>query len=519
MGVKMVWNIKRNNIVKNKDGNMSVMFAVGVMVVLSGVGIVYELGNLERQKNNAQNALDTATLSVAIALETQGASVEVQAKEGGSEIFVSETNDNGYSCTIDHITVDSTQNEVASTGTCETKSMFPFTSAMLPSTVSVSSATAYGGGSKYEIALMLDASGSMGGAGRMTTLKTAVSEMIETLIPQTGESNVRISLAPYDSSVNAGIYGDVATGVTDLYAHTIANLGANPNNILNTTNVPSQSLDNNPLLAAAPNGLQSVQGLVRPGTQGGGNTGGPANSGPIQLSPNQIKSNLNNANTVAPTWNNLNWGSGSPNYNNIDWSSLGPTYGANLGTLACVSEREGANAFTNVSPVTDPVGARASQCPAAGVEPLSDHRATLLQSVNTLAARGSTAGHLGVAWSWYTLSHDWRHVWPHDRRSEAQTAGEDIEQIAVLMTDGVFNAQYAPGQGNSKDQAEELCDAMKDDNVTVYSIAYSAPSSGQAVMQYCASSPEHYFYVRNSEEVKQAYAHITGQIGGVRIAR
>ncbi len=73
-------------------------------------------------------------------------------------------------------------------------------------------ANAKGGMSQADIALAIDVSDSMNTGGRLDDVKTAVGNMTDLLInPLTGGST-RISFAAFSSSVNAGVYGNLAQG-------------------------------------------------------------------------------------------------------------------------------------------------------------------------------------------------------------------------------------------------------------------------------------------------------------------
>ena len=73
--------------------------------------------------------------------------------------------------------------------------------------------------------------------------------------------------------------------------------------------------------------------------------------------------------------------------------------------------------------------------------PLTNDKTALLNKIKNLTAAGSTAGHLGTAWAWYTLSPNWNTLWPAANRAAAHgTAG--LKKYAILMTDGEYNIEY-----------------------------------------------------------------------------
>ena len=116
--------------------------------------------------------------------------------------------------------------------------------------------------------------------------------------------------------------------------------------------------------------------------------------------------------------------------------------------------------------------------------PLTNDKTALLNKIENLTAAGGTAGHLGTAWAWYTLSPNWNTLWPAANRAAAHgTAG--LKKIAILMTDGEYNTEYdkdgvktgspAPARGKRRvDRASrKLCEAMKaGDKITVYTVGF-----------------------------------------------
>ena len=87
----------------------------------------------------------------------------------------------------------------------------------------------------------------------------------------------------------------------------------------------------------------------------------------------------------------------------------------------------------------------------------------------------------------------------------------------IIMTDGEFNQEYDTSNGDSFDQAETMCDAIKDQGIKVYTVAFQAPPSGQAILNYCASGDDFAFTPESSEELTEAYTKIAQSISDLRI--
>jgi len=158
------------------------------------------------------------------------------------------------------------------------------------------------------------------------------------------------------------------------------------------------------------------------------------------------------------------------------------------------------------------------ECRAATPIELTNNRNTLNSYVTSLTAGGYTAGHLGVAWTWYLVSPEWKTVFDGD--AEPLSYSEpDSAKVVILMTDGAFNTEVFPEQGNSAAQARAICDNMKQKDIQVYSVALNAPTAGKNVLSYCASGPEFYFEPETGAELRDTYKLIATSISDLRISK
>ena len=205
---------------------------------------------------------------------------------------------------------------------------------------------------------------------------------------------------------------------------------------------------------------------------------------------------------------------------------MGPSWVPSDGT--CVSGRTGIAEFSDDAPGAGKwMGDAATLCPTTSIMPLTTDRNALNTSIDLLTTvpDAHTAGHLGVAWSWYLIAPEWASVWPADSSPLAYTAPK-TKKAVILMTDGKFNTAYASGAAKPREQldesvarAKENCTAMKAEGVLVYAVAFKAPAEGQEVLKDCATSEtDHYFNASSGAELKAAYEEIAGQLSGVRVA-
>lgn len=183
----------------------------------------------------------------------------------------------------------------------------------------------------------------------------------------------------------------------------------------------------------------------------------------------------------------------------------------------CVSEREGQGAWRDDAPGLGKwLGDEANACPSSSVLPLTNDLSLFNSNIDALTAGGRTAGHLGVAWSWYLISPEWDEIWP--AASKPRAYGEINSQKAViLMTDGKFNQSYSGLLGSSNVQAKRLCTEMRDAGVIIYSVAFQAPSSAKATLKNCAGTPDRFFNADDGDELLAAYDAIASHLSNLAL--
>lgn len=215
----------------------------------------------------------------------------------------------------------------------------------------------------------------------------------------------------------------------------------------------------------------------------------------------------------------------------------------NVPTNDCVTGRGGRETATETSYRDAPLGSDARsvnasndffRCPDAEIIPLTDNRTTLRNEIEAFVADGYTAGHLGIAWSYYLLSEKWRGLFNNANKPAAYS--NDVKKIAILMTDGEFNTAYAGVNTNpfgrnvavSNQVALDLCEDMKktkngNPGITVYSIAFQAPASAEATLRTCANEDTDrttYFYNASSgAELRDAFRAIAADISNLRLSK
>ena len=303
-------------------------------------------------------------------------------------------------------------------------------------------------GKSLELALMLDVTGSMSGQ-KLADMKWAAKDLIDIVMPAGGPgSPTRVALVPFSNRVNAGEFADEATGL--------------------------------PAVRTTQGGRRCVRWRWR--------------------------------------WRHgQGWVRECRRYRNFSGST---TY-----LKTCVTERQGSYRYKDDAPAAgryvgpyNPGSSTSSQYSSSGgcsipvVKTMSTDRDMIRAHIDSFTAGGGTAGHLGTAWAWYMVSPEWNNIWPIESRAKPYDDDKNIKAV-VLMTDGGFNTDYSSGY-TSTQMARQLCTKMKEKGVVVYTIGFGIyPGSTQRqTMVQCATSPNHYFFPYNGDQLRAAFAEIGRQL-------
>ncbi|MEL7480340.1 MAG: VWA domain-containing protein [Pseudomonadota bacterium] len=413
-----------------RDGTTAVVFVLCLLPMILVIGLSLDVNRAQSAKISLAAATDaTAIAGVRALLDDTKTDADVQAiAQDYFRANIDSIHEDIICSTAPQILVDREQRSVEVISDCTIPTTF--TALVGHEAFHINGrGRALRSRNRLEVALMLDLSGSMRGQ-KLEDLKDASNSAIDILLDPDLGDDVRIGLAPYSWSVNAGYFGARATGVDadgDLF-----------------------------------------------GTAG---------------------------------FDDLSDDFDDDDFDDFDSDDL----------KRCVSEREGMAAKTDNEPMEDAfVAERATQCPDAWVVPLTSEEGFLEDYIEELEADGATAGHLGIEWSWYILSQDWNAVWPNG--NDANSVGTpNLRKAAILMTDGEFNRRYDNSQGNSVQQARDACSAMRSEGITIYSVAFRAPASGEAILRECAADDSRFFIAENGDELEQAYRAIAVALTELRL--
>ncbi len=89
-----------------------------------------------------------------------------------------------------------------------------------------------------------------------------------------------------------------------------------------------------------------------------------------------------------------------------------------------------------------------------------------------------------------------------ENSAHASMNGQTPTKFIVFMTDGANNAT------SSDTVTKTWCDKARLANMEVFTIAFMAPSRGQALLKYCATDSGHYFEPEDTSELVSAFSKI-----------
>jgi len=241
-------------------------------------------------------------------------------------------------------------------------------------------------------------------------------------------------------------------------------------------------------------------------------------------------------------------------------SATNPAYSASI-TLGgkkyyptkCVAERSGTQKYTDAAPGTNQYVLREYSTPGSGspkmgpcvidasgmLQPMTSDKTVLHSKITNLVAGGSTAGHVGTAWTYYMISPKWASVLPSASQPAAYGT-TTTKKIAVLMTDGAYNMEHdshgvtvgSAGAGttvngtDSATQAQAICTDMKNNGIEIYTIGFDmASNSAQdqvtaiTTLSNCATDSSHFYNSQTGDALKSAFNDIALKISTLYLAQ
>ncbi len=182
-------------------GNVAVIFALATLPIIGFVGTAVDFSSANAAKVQLQAALDSTALMLAsYAPDHTDAEIQAQAAKYFNAIFDSPTATNA-SVTASYSSTDS---KIVLDGSAKVPTQFMSVLGIDSVTINGSSTTKWGT-TRLRVALVLDNTGSMAQAGKMTALKAATKSLLSQLkSAASNDGDVYVSIIPFSKDVNVG---------------------------------------------------------------------------------------------------------------------------------------------------------------------------------------------------------------------------------------------------------------------------------------------------------------------------
>ena len=194
---------RRSSILQDTSGNFGLTFGILAVPVMLAGGLAVDYVGLSVERSELQNAADSAALAVA----REGNITEQQALEIARQTIAA-----NYGFTAAQVTVEMDNGTAKVHAAIEKPLVFGGFMGKKSMSVAVDAGATYAF-TKYEIALVLDTTGSMAG-GKLVSLQDAVIGLVDGM-SELGlqKDQIKFSLVPYAGFVNVGPqYGPVING-------------------------------------------------------------------------------------------------------------------------------------------------------------------------------------------------------------------------------------------------------------------------------------------------------------------
>lgn len=192
---------------RDDQGSIAIIFALSTLVLVFLMGMALDTGRAIQAGTKTASALDSAALAAAKAMREQNLT-QAEVAEVANEFFQANIEQSGLSAAtygdLD-VTVDAASGSVQLSIQASVPTTFAKAAGFETLNVARSTTAIYNI-RDIELGMMLDITGSMGGS-KIADLRDAAKDLVDILITNNASSqSVRIALAPYSASVNAGPY-------------------------------------------------------------------------------------------------------------------------------------------------------------------------------------------------------------------------------------------------------------------------------------------------------------------------
>lgn len=546
--------------VREQTGNVAIIFALASVPLIAFTGAAIDYGFATRLQVKLQAANDATALSLCqTPLSTTTPVLQTQA-----QVTMAGYMGNTNNLVLDPLTVTSNPRKIMLNSHSSMLSFFSGVLGKASSTVTANTQCGTPVPKTFEIALVLDNTGSMtessGSQTKIQALQTAANNFIDYVANNSAfASDTRLSIVPFAAAVKL----DPTSYATASWVDTG---GVSPYHWTNVDKTQAKALGFTSRMSLF-NSLKTInanwgwggcfESLPYPQNV---QDGAPTNTNTLYVplfAPDEPGGGSSTYSSWGPS-NNLSYTFNSyiDDSNGLSNCPASPSSFAAAENQACKYLNPKNASFTANNAYTGLPNGPNFQCVSKPLQRLTTDKNVLKNLINSLTAAGSTNIHEGLMWGWRTLS-------PSSVFADgASYTSTTTSKVLLLMTDGANSwpaNQYNPynqtqyftlgyiknadgsdpsprlpasqafasatDQRNAVDAlTAAACSNAKTTGISIWTIGFSVPSDpiddqGVKLLTNCASSPSQALTANNSSDLIADFDKIAKSIGALRLTQ
>lgn len=173
----------------------------------------------------------------------------------------------------------------------------------------------------------------------------------------------------------------------------------------------------------------------------------------------------------------------------------------------------------DVTPIPEVTG---KPCPNA-IVPLTDVQSTVNTAITNMTGSGYTYIPGGISWGWSVLSAGAPFT---EGLSKTDLDDRKGKKTMIVMTDGKntkspdYPTHNASNITNANQLTDELCDAVKNDTIEIYTIAFAVTDmTVKHLLEDCGTTPDHYFEPDTASELIATFDKIATNLRGISLSK
>jgi Flp pilus assembly protein TadG len=492
----------------DRRGNIAILFGLAVVPIFGIMGAALDYSMANQQRTTIQAALDNTALSLSKMMPLSDADLNSY----GWKIFNANLGSSPLQYTQPNLTITQSSNgklilQIDTSYPMKMASVMTKFFGMSPNMAVNAHSETQWGNTRLRVALVLDNSGSMASAGKMTALKKATKNLITTLSAVAkNPEDVYISIIPFSKSVNVG-----ASNYTKDWIY----------------------WDN-----ATKDDLKSWDALNGSCTISGNNNRSDCinDTKKVRVCSKPQYTNKNDCEDNNGSWDRVTVnGVWTPDNHNT-WNGCIMDRGlistaANSGGPGTNAGNDQKNVSTLTSDLTTLYPAEQYAYCNYEMQGLTNSWSTLNTLVDNMQPNGSTNQPIGLVWGWQSLGGGGPLTAP-----TMDTANYAYNQIIILLSDGLNTQNHWNGNGSDvSTQVDQrmyykngstvtgTCQNIKDvtvNPITIYTVQVNTGGDAQsAVLKACASDASKFFELKSADAIVTTFDQIGSALANIHLSK